>query len=42
MILFAIGTTGVDERESTRRLVPTEEYEGKDEEVAYEEFLEDQ
>lgn len=40
-VLFAIGTTGVAERESTWRGVPTEEYEGQDETVDYEEFLED-
>lgn len=40
-VLFAIGTTGVAERESTWMPVPTQEYEGQGVAPAYEEFLED-
>lgn len=41
-LVFAIGSTGVAERESDWLTVPTEEFEGKDDEVSYEEYLEDQ
>lgn len=40
VIAFAIGSAGVDERGTSWRGVPTEEFEGKDEDVSDEAFLE--